>query len=119
MNNMLNILSSISKDIYTEKKTNVCKYFFYSSMLHYAISIEIASSSYSSEYVSFERLCDTIPRKLGCRSSIKSILDQGIRNNFFIKETVKDDRRIKFYKLSEEYSLMITDWYLSRKERYF
>ena len=36
----------------------------------------------------------------------------------FIKEIDPKDRRIKCYKLSEEFSLMITDWYLSRKQRY-
>ena len=118
MNTISNVLSSITKDIYTDKQTNEYCNFFYSSMLHYAISLEIASSSYNDQLISFEKLCLKIPKKLGCRSSIKTILDHGLQNGFFIKEPTITDRRIKRYKLSEKYSLMVTHWYLDRKERY-
>jgi hypothetical protein len=118
MNTLANILSSITKDIYSSKDNNSYHRFFYSSMLHYAISLEIASSSYNDKLLSFEKLCLKIPKKLGCRSSIKNILDHGIEKNIFIKVSVEKDKRIKQYKLSESYSLMITNWYLIRKKRY-
>ena len=118
MNSISSILESITKDIYTEKQSDECRNFFYSSMLHYAISLEIASKSYNNKFISFEKLCLIIPKKLGGRSSIKTILDHGVQNTFFIKEPTSSDKRVKRYKLSEKYSLMITEWYLSRKERY-
>ena len=118
MNTMSTILDFIKKDIYTEKNSDACRNFFYSSMLHYAISLEIASNVYNNQVISFEKLCQIIPKKLGCRSSIKTILDHGVEDKFFIKESEKKDKRVKSYKLSEKYSLMLTDWYLNRKERY-
>ena len=118
MNSINNILQSIRKDIYTDKKTNACCNFFYLSMLHYAISLEIASTSYSQELVSFEKLCAKIPKKLGCRSSIKTVLDKGVHYGFFVKLAKEQDKRIKKYKLSEEFSLMITEWYLDKKVKF-
>ena len=118
MSSLAAVFSSITSDIYTEKNSDEYLSFFYTSMLHYAISLEIASSSYKGEFISFQKLYKTIPKKLGCKSSIKSILNHGVEKTYFIKEQATKDKRIKKYKLSESYSLMITDWYLSRKSRY-
>ena len=118
MGSLVNIINLIKKDLYKDKNENVCYNFFYSSMLNYAISLEIASSVNLNQPLTFERICTIIPKKFGCRSSIKSALDNGVYLGFFIKEIDPKDRRIKCYKLSEEFSLMITDWYLSRKQRY-
>lgn len=112
------VINSIKKDLYSEKKENYCYNFFYSSMLNYAISLEIASSINLNKSLTFEKICKIIPKKFGCRSSIKSALDYGVCEGLFIKEASNQDRRVKFYKLSERYSLMITDWYLNRKECY-
>ena len=112
------VINSIKKDLYTDKKENYCYNFFYSSMLNYAISLEIASSINLNQPLTFEKICKIIPKKFGCRSSIKTALDYGVYEGFYIKETCIQDRRVKSYKLSERYSLMITDWYLNRKESY-
>ena len=112
------VINLIKKDLYKDKNENSCYNFFYSSMLNYAISLEVASSINSSESMTFEKLCKIIPKKFGCRSSIKTALDIAVYEGFFIKEIKSNDKRIKAYELSEEYSLMITEWYLNRKERY-
>ena len=114
MTTLSNILNLIKNDLYKEKKESASLDFFYTSMLHYAISIEIASSS----NVSFEKLCRIIPKKFGSRSSIKAVLDDGVFKNFYIKKIDLKDKRIKSYEFSENFSLMITKWYLSRKEKY-
>ena len=118
MNPITDLINSIRKDIYTDKHTDAHLNFFYSSMLHYAISLEIASCSYESKFISFEKLCKIIPKKLGSRSSTKNILDHGTEDGFFLKTSFVRDKRIKSYKLSEKYSLMITDWYLEIKVRF-
>ena len=112
------VINLIKKDLYRDKKENSCYNFFYSSMLNYAISLEIASSINLKDPLTFENMCRIIPKKFGCRSSIKSVLDCGVSDGYFIKEINTLDRRVKSYRLSEEYSLMITNWYLNRKERY-
>jgi hypothetical protein len=113
-----NILSLIKEDLYKEKKDSPCLNFFYSSILHYAISLEIASTNNNNESATFENLCRNIPKKFGCRSSIKTILDFGVKDGFFLKETNPKDKKSKLYKFTEKFSLMITAWYLDRKERH-
>ena len=115
MSSLSNVINLIKNDLYKEKKDSVYIDFFYSSILHYAISLEIASAT---KPLTFETLCKVIPKKIGGRSSIKTVLDNAVRDNFFIKEKNLKDKRQKNYKFSEDYSLMITDWYLGRKERY-
>ena len=118
MSPIAKVLNLITKDIYTDKNSDEYSNFFYTSMLHYAITLEIASNSYNNEFISFERLCLIIPKKLGGRSSIKNILDHGVEKKFFTKKLEINDKRVKKYQLSEGYSLMITNWYLNRKQRY-
>ena len=115
---LTSVISLIKNDLYKDKNESGCYNFFYSSMLSYAISLEIASSINHSQPLTFEKICKIIPKKFGCRSSIKSAIDYAVCEGYFIKEVNLLDRRIKSYRLSEGYSLMITDWYLSRKERY-
>ena len=118
MSNMAAILNSITKDLYSDKKSNTCRNFFFSSMLHYAISLEIASNSYKSKLISLDGLCKIIPKKLGSLSSINNILRQGVKLGYFIKQSNDNDNRLRGYKLSEEFSLMITYWYLDNKVKY-
>lgn len=112
------VINLIKKDLYKNKNENSCYNFFYSSMLNYAISLEIASSVNLEDPLTFEKMCKLIPKKFGCRSSVKSALDHGAYEGYFIKEITTNNKRVKSYKLSEEYSLMITKWYLNSKERY-
>ena len=118
MSSLVNVINLIKEDLYRDKNESVCYNFFYSSMLNYAISLEIASSTNLNQPLTFEKICRIIPKKFGCRSSVKSALDNGVYSGFFIKEVHNKDKRVKCYKLSEEFSLMITNWYLSRKQRY-
>ena len=89
---------------------------FFSSALAHLISLEIASATYSNQCLSYEGLCKKIPNKLGCRSTIYSTLNNAVSKGFFIKKFSKKDRRIRSYCLSENYSLMLTQWYLDQKQ---
>ncbi len=115
---LLAVINLIKKDLYKNKKESSCYNFFYYSMLNYAISLEIALIIDPNKYLTFEKICKIIPKSFGCRFSIKHILDQGVCEGYFIEEIDTQDKRIISYRLSEEYSLMITEWYLSRKECY-
>ena len=63
-------------------------------------------------------LCNKITSKLGCRSTIYTTLDLGVKKGFFIKQYSKKDRRVRSYSLAEGYLLMLTQWYLDQK-KYF
>jgi len=118
MLDLVNTIDFVKKNFYEKKLTDPCYDFFYSSILIHILSLEIASASYWDDCLSFEMLCKKIPTKLGCRSTIYSTLDLGVQKGFFIKKYSTKDRRIRFYFLSEPYSLMITQWYLDQK-KYF
>ena len=112
------VVDLVKKDFYTKKDIDPCYNFFYSSALTRLISLEIASSTFNNQCMSYELLCKKIPSKLGCRSTIYSTLNYAVSKGFFIKKFSKTDKRMKAYCLSESYSLMLTQWYLDQK-KYF
>ena len=113
-----NVVDLVKKDFYSKEDTDPCYNFFYSSALTHLITLEIASSTFSNQCISYELLCKKIPPKLGCRSTIYSTLNYAVCKGFFIKKYSNKDKRIRSYCLSEEYSLMLTQWYLDQK-KYF
>ena len=110
-----NVIDLVKSDFYSKKSSDPCYDFFYSSALAHLISLEIASSTYSNQCMSYEDLCKKMPSKLGCRSTIYSTLNAAVRKGFFTKEFSTKDRRVRSYCLSEDYSLMLTKWYLDQK----
>ena len=113
-----NVIDLVKSDFYSKKSSDLCYDFFYSSALAHLISLEIASSTYGNQRMSYEDLCKKIPSKLGCRSTIYSTLNTAVMKGFFTKQYSKKDRRVRTYCLSENYSLMLTKWYLDQK-KYF
>ena len=87
MGSLVNVIDFIKQDLYKNKKDCACREFFYSSMLHYSISLEIASSVDYNQPITCEKICEIIPKKFGCKSSIKTVLDNGVYAGFFIKRT--------------------------------
>ena len=112
------VISLVKSDFYLKKSSDPCYDFFSSSALTHLISLEIASATYANQCMSYEDLCKKIPSKLGCRSTIYSILNTAVSKGFFTKQSFKTDKRVRSYCLSENYSLMLTYWYLDQK-KYF
>ena len=112
------VIDLVKSDFYSKKRSDPCFDFFSSSALTHLISLEIASSTYSNKCMSYEDLCKKIPSKLGCRSTIYSTLNTAVSKGYFTKQFSKKDKRIRSYCLSENYSLMLTKWYLDQK-KYF
>jgi len=84
--------------------------FLDSSTLNHALSLEIAESTFANTPISYEDLCHQIPRKLASRSSILNSLNIAVEKGYFIKESVDFDKRIKNYKLSNNFQKVIIDW---------
>jgi DNA-binding MarR family transcriptional regulator len=57
-----------------------------------------------------EDICYNVSPKVVSRSTIQNILKEGIKINFFTKEINKNDKREKFYKLTNEASKIMQDW---------
>ena len=105
-------------EIIKEKKRNIYSSFFsedyvskflFKSILHHVISLEIYENNRSNG-ISFETICANIPKSIGSRSSIQSILNEALEKNIFVKEQSQNDKRIKNYYLSHNFLNMIKSW---------
>ena len=105
-------------EIIKEKKRNIYSSFFsedyvskflFKSILHHVISLEIYENN-KLNGISFETICANIPKSIGSRSSIQSILNEALEKNIFVKEQSKSDTRIKIYYLSNNFLDMINPW---------
>ena len=113
-------------EIIKEKKRNIYSSFFsedyvskflFKSILHHVISLEIYENNRLNG-ISFETICANIPKSIGSRSSIQSILNEALEKNIFTKEQSKTDKRIKNYYLSNNFFNMINTW-LQKEGSYF
>ena len=116
----------IKSEIIKEKKRNIyssffsedysSKYFF-KSILHHVISLEIYENN-NFEGISFEIICNNVPKSIGSRSSIQSILNDALDKNIFIKKQSKKDKRVKKFFLSDNFYNYINSW-IKSEQNYF
>ena len=105
------------KEFYELSNTTDIKGFYYETRLHSVIVLEISLASFNQNHpVSFEYLCETIPNKLGKRTTIQKILNEGLTKGYFIKTLNEKDKRIKFYTLKKNSLEIIEKWWVDRKE---
>ena len=93
---------------------NIFGKFFHKSILHNAVIMEIFSKN-KYNGISYEKLCINIPKSLGSRSSIQNLLNEGLDKMILKKVESKQDKRIKNYFLSDEFSEMLLDWINKQK----
>ena len=117
MISLVNFINTFKKDLLSSENDN-CKNFFFKSNLHLVISLEIASSSILDQKISYPMLKSAIPSSLGDANQIKNILNEGTSKNFFIKKNLFNKNKNSHYKISKEFSLMITNWYLDNKSKF-
>ena len=118
MVSLVNFINSFKKDIISFDNSSECKKFFFKSITHLMVSLEIASSSILDEKINFSRLVLSIPSSVGTSNKVKEVLNEGIKNNFFIEKSFKTKDKQTYYKVSKKYSLMITNWYLENKAKF-
>tara|TARA_B100001175_G_scaffold299528_1_gene290971 strand:- start:112 stop:483 length:372 start_codon:yes stop_codon:yes gene_type:complete len=91
--------------------------FFNKSILHYAAIMEVFSFNKLGG-ISYEKLCHSIPKSLGSRSSIQNLLNEGLDGNLLVKIESEKDKRIKNYFLSDDFYHMVLDWIKAQKRIY-
>ena len=117
MLSLVNFINTFKKDLVSNENDN-CKKFFFKSNLHQVISLEIASSSILDQKINYSMLKSAIPSSLGDENQIKNILNEGTSKKFFIKKNFFNKNKNSNYKISKEFSLMITNWYLDNKSKF-
>jgi hypothetical protein len=103
------------KEFYEGSSSLDIKGFYYISRLHSIIVLEITLATVDKNHlISFEYLCDHIPRNLGKRTTIQTILNEAVRKNFFTKTTSQKDKRVKYYILEKTSAEVIEKWWAER-----
>lgn len=103
------------KEFYDGSSSLDIKGFYYLSRLHSIIVLEITLATVDKNHlISFEYLCDHIPRNLGKRTTIQTILNEAVRKNFFTKTTSQKDKRVKYYILEKTSAEVIEKWWAER-----
>ena len=99
---------------YSIESTNIFDKFFYKSLLHHAVVMEIFCNNDLSG-ISYEKLCLNIPKSLGSRSSIQNLLSEGLDKKILIKVENNQDRRVKKYFLTKEFYEKKVNWIKNQK----
>lgn len=103
------------KEFYEGSSSLDIKGFYYLSRLHSIIVLEVILATVDKNHlISFEYLCDHIPRNLGKRTTIQTILNEAVRKNFFTKTTSQKDKRVKYYILEKTSAEVIEKWWAER-----
>lgn len=103
------------KEFYEGSSSLDIKGFYYLSRLHSIIVLEVTLATVDKNHlISFEYLCDHIPRNLGKRTTIQTILNEAVRKNFFTKTTSQKDKRVKYYILEKTSAEVIEKWWAER-----
>tara|TARA_A100001011_G_C14283521_1_gene832586 strand:- start:19 stop:378 length:360 start_codon:yes stop_codon:yes gene_type:complete len=76
----------------------------------------IAFCTASEENMTLEKVCEKLPHKIVSRSTIQSILKEGVANNFFIKEVDQKDKRQKVYNLTDMSRRLLENWLVKQKK---
>ena len=115
MKEIVDQLMIIKNSFYNEGKSSLENEFFNKSILHMSITFEIAIGNFNNKNISYEVICQNIPKKIGSRSSIQNIINQGVHLNFFFKEKLAYDKRIKVLSLTKNFNSMIISWVRDQK----
>ena len=93
-----------------DKQPNVFVKFWQKSYNHFNIIILLGSVAADQEGYSYEDICEIYPHRYASRTTVMSILREGIENYFFVKEISAKDRRKHNYKLSSERKKDVISW---------
>ena len=82
--------------------------FAYQSKYNWMVTCLIAQQEFDG--ISFEEICSNFTGSFCSRSTIQSILENGISKNFFVKMPRETDKRVQLYSLSEQAEVALGKW---------
>ena len=83
---------------------------FRTTVLLFFIVLLLASSSNEHEGYHYEEIVNMYPHFYASRTTIHTILNEGVENNFFIKSLNSQDHRKQNYKLSADQKTEMLNW---------
>ena len=102
-------LARFFEDLLDTSDSSGFKKFFYRSRSTVLITLFIASGRPGAHH-SLEDILQTIPNRIVSRTTIKNILDEGVAQNFFLKNIDSNDNRRRVYQLGVQYEEEIITW---------
>ena len=115
------IIASIENSLkfYEYELTVPLTNFIFRTPLHWNVMLIIALATFKDEYVtSFQDICKTIPSKVGSKSSIQSIIENGIQEGFIFKAPLVKDMRVKSLTLTDKAKKDFEAWLKADAETY-
>ena len=115
------IIASIENSLkfYEYELTVPLTNFIFRTPLHWNVMLIIALATFKDEYVtSFQEICKSIPSKVGSKSSIQSIIENGIQEGFIFKAPLVKDMRVKSLTLTDKAKKDFEAWLKADAETY-
>ena len=104
------ILGNFLEDMLQISTSKAFPGYFYRSRAHAMVILLITKSHIDERDVGFEEICEIIPKHISSRTTIKTILDDGIKYNYFKKIKSYKDKRKKIYFPKEEIINFMYSW---------
>ena len=84
--------------------------FWQKSYNHFNIIMLLGSVTTDHSGYAYEEICEMYPNKHASRTTILSILNEGVKNNFFLKNINPNDHRKQNYKLNADRKKDVVAW---------
>ena len=109
---MQNKLYNFFRDLINTSTDSQFNKFYYRNRSNVIVVLLISSGS---KYT-YEKICAEIPSSICGRTTIKSILNEGVKQGFFIKSLDPNDKRNRMYKVNKEIKKEMRLWEKRMKE---
>jgi hypothetical protein len=104
--NEYQVLANLRED-WDEKIQRKEYWYLFSSPLNFMVLSEIGLAQ---DEINFEEICQRVPKKFGSRSSILTVLNDGVMFRYLKKRISVRDRRIRCYAFTEGFRIYFCDW---------
>ena len=100
------VLARVKKD-WIERVQRKEYWYLFSSPLNFSVLSEIGLRNGE---INFEEICQRVPKKFGSRSSILTVLNDGVIFGYLNKSVLKRDKRIRVYGFSDAFKMYFCGW---------
>ena len=115
MNKYSKTIEIFVNDMQKYSVSNKIAKFAYQTKANFIVSAIVASKPNG---ISFESLCRIVKDGIASRSTIQKILEDGVETNFFLKDILSSDKRVRHYTLSNDAKTFFRKW-IQRQEQIF
>ncbi len=109
---MPNKLYKFFRDLINTSTDSQFNKFYYRNRSNVLVVLLISSGS----TYTYEKICNKIPSSICSRTTIKTILNEGVKRGYFIKNIDHKDKRNRIYNVNKEIKKEMKLWEKRMKE---